>query len=287
MAQSPPGLETVGCDLCGSDRSRPFARRQGMRVVRCLGCGLVYVSPRLGADAVQRHYNSGESSRIDYYLAAEAADRRSFSQVLDRAEALVSGWGDLLDIGPNIGTCLALARERGFRVHGIEINADAARYCREVRGLDVIAGTLEPGTYPAGRFDVVLMGDVIEHLLSPSALMGTVARILRPGGAVLISTPDISGWAARLLQVKPVEHLYYFDRSTLERLVRSAGLEVVAVEPLDRYHNLTAMVHSTTCGGLFRALAPAFRLARRALGDVVVKLPLGENLLAVARKPAS
>jgi len=258
-----------------------------MRVVRCLGCGLVYVSPRLGADAVQRHYNSGESSRIEYYLDAEAADRRSFSEVLDRAEALVSGRGDLLDIGPNIGTCLALARERGFRVHGIEINADAARYCREVRGLDVIAGTLEPGTYPAGRFDVVLMGDVIEHLLSPSALMGTVARILRPGGAVLISTPDISGWAARLLQVKPVEHLYYFDRSTLERLVRSAGLEVVAVEPLDRYHNLTAMVHSTTCGGLFRALAPAFRLAHRALGDVVVKLPLGENLLAVARKPAS
>ena len=102
---------------------------------------------------------------------------------------------------------------------------------------------------------------------------------------MLISTPDISGWAARLLQVKPVEHLYYFDRSA--RLVRSAGLEVVAVAPLDRYHNLTAMVHSTTCGGLFRALAPAFRLARRALGDVVVKLPLGENLLAVARKPAS
>jgi SAM-dependent methyltransferase len=146
-----------------------------------------------------------------------------------------------------------------------------------VRGLDVIAGTLEPGTYPAGRFDVVLMGDVIEHLLSPSALMGTVARILRPGGAVLISTPDISGWAARLLQVKPVEHLYYFDRSTLERLVRSAGLEVVAVEPLDRYHNLTAMVHSTTCGGLFRALAPAFRLAHRALGGRGGEAPPGRE----------
>lgn len=72
--------------------------------------------------------------------------------------ASAAGRGDLLDIGPNIGTCLALARERGFRVHGIEINADAARYCREVRGLDVIAGTLEPETYPAGRFDVVLMG---------------------------------------------------------------------------------------------------------------------------------
>jgi 2-polyprenyl-3-methyl-5-hydroxy-6-metoxy-1,4-benzoquinol methylase len=256
-----------------------------MQVVRCLGCGLVYVSPRLDADALHRHYNSGESSRIEYYLDVEAADRRSFAEVLDRAEQVVPG-GDLLDIGPNVGTCLVVARERGWKVHGVEINAEAARYCRETRGLDVITGTLEPETYPPGRFDVVLMGDVIEHVPSPTHLMRTVARILRPGGAVLVSTPDISGWAARVLQVKPVEHIHYFDAKTMERLLRRAGLELVRIEPLDRYHDLTAMVHSTTFGGLFRALAPVFRVAHRVLGDVVVKLPLRENLLAVARKPA-
>jgi hypothetical protein len=101
----------------------------------------------------------------------------------------------------------------------------------------------------------------------------------------LVSTPDIGRWAARLLQVKPVEHIHYFDASTMERLVRQAGLDVVGIEPLDRYHNLTAMVHSTTLGGVFRSLAPAFRLAHRMLGDLVMKLPLRENLLAVARKP--
>jgi 2-polyprenyl-3-methyl-5-hydroxy-6-metoxy-1,4-benzoquinol methylase len=257
-----------------------------MSVVQCQGCGLVYVNPRLDAEARHRHYNSGESSRIEYYLDVEAADRRSFGEVLDRAERMVPGKGELLDIGPNVGTCLALARERGWRVRGIEINAEAARHCREARGLDVITGTLQPETYPEGRFDVVLMGDVIEHVASPTYLMLTVARMLRPGGVALVSTPDIAGWVARLLQVKPVEHLHYFDPSTMGRLVRQAGLEVVGIEPLDRYHNLTAMVHSTTLGGLFRALAPAFRLAHRALGDVVVKLPLRENLLAVARKPA-
>jgi 2-polyprenyl-3-methyl-5-hydroxy-6-metoxy-1,4-benzoquinol methylase len=280
-----PGLETVACDLCGEQRAQPFARRQGMQVVRCLGCGLVYVSPRLDAEALHRHYNSGESSRTQYYLDVEVADRRSFAEVLDRAERLIPPGGDLLDIGPNVGTCLVVARDRGWRVHGIEINAEAARYCRETRGLDVITGTLEAETYPPGRFDVVLMGDVIEHVASPADLMRTVARILRPGGAVLISTPDIGGWAARLLQVKPVEHIYYFDANTMERLVRGASLELVGIAPLDRYHNLTAMVHSTTFWGLFQALAPVFRAAHRVFGDVVVKLPLRENLLAVARKP--
>lgn len=285
MSLPGPGLEAVACDLCGETRARSFARRQGMQVVRCLGCGLVYVSPRLDAEALQRHYNTGESSRIEYYLDVEVADRRSFAEVLERAERLVPR-GELLDVGPNVGTCMDVARERGWRVHGIEINAEAARYSRETRGLDVITGTLGPETYPPGRFDVVLMGDVIEHVASPKDVMGTVARILRPGGVVLISTPDIAGWAARLLQVKPVEHIHYFDARTMERLVRGAGLELVGIDPLDRYHDLTAMVHSTTFGGLFRALAPVFRVAHRAFGDVVVKLPLRENLLAVARKPA-
>jgi hypothetical protein len=47
------------------------------------------------------------------------------------------------------------------------------------------------------------------------------------------------------------------------------------------------MVHSTTFGSLFQILAPLFRLSHRVLGDVIVKLPLRENLLAVARKRAA
>jgi len=286
MAQAAAlGLESVACNLCRSQRNRPFTRRDGMQVVQCVGCGLVYVNPRLDAESIHEHYNSGQSSRIQYYRDVEVADRRSFAEILDAAEALVPARGALLDIGPNIGTCLLLARDRGWQAQGIEINAEAARYCREERGLDVMTGTLEPGTYPESRFDAVLMGDVIEHLADPLEMMRTVARILKPGGVVLVSTPDIAGWAGRLLQVKPVEHIYYFNPTTISALLGKAGLEVVRIEPLDRYHNLTAMVHSTTFGGLLQVAAPLFRLAHRVFGDVVVKLPLRENLLAVARRP--
>jgi hypothetical protein len=65
--------------------------------------------------------------------------------------------------------------------------------------------------------------------------------------------------------------------------LEAAGLEVLRMDSFDRYHNLTAMEHSTTGGGLLPALAPLFRLSRRLVGDVVVKLPLKENLLAVGR----
>jgi 2-polyprenyl-3-methyl-5-hydroxy-6-metoxy-1,4-benzoquinol methylase len=280
-----PGLEVVACNLCQGTATRPFVQRDDMQLVQCNNCGLVYVNPRRDAESIYQHYNSDQSSRIQYYLDVEIADRRTFNQILDLAEQLVPRRGALLDIGPNIGTCLALARERGWNISGVEINAEAARYCREQRGLNVIAGALDAHTYPDNSFDIVLMGDVIEHLRAPIDLMHVVGHILKPGGAVIISTPNIAGWAGRLLQIKPEEHLYYFSPATMAQLLRQAGLDVVGVKCLDRYHNLTAMTHSTTFGGLFLKLAPFFNLAHRLVGDVVIKLPLRENLIAIARKP--
>jgi SAM-dependent methyltransferase len=119
----------------------------------------------------------------------------------------------------------------------------------------------------------------------PLATLRTVARILKPGGHVLISTPNFDSAAARLLQVKPEEHIYYFSAETLSASLTKAGLATVEMRPLDRYRNFTAMTHSTTCGTLFQTLGPVFGLARRVLGDVVLRLPLRENLLAIARKP--
>lgn len=281
-----PGFEAVVCNLCGGAAARPFAKRQGMQVVQCRGCGLVYVNPRLSPKSLHTHYNSGCSSRLDYYVDSEGADRRSFAEILDVVEQLHSGRGDLLDVGPNVGTCLALARERGWRVTGIEINAEAAEYCRTRRNLNVVAGTLDAHPFAPASFDVVLMGDVIEHLPDPVGTLTTVQKLLRPGGLLAISTPDISSRAARLLQLKPEEHIYYFTPHTMDAALRRAGLETATVRPLDRYRNITAMSNSTTLGRLRGPLAPVFRLARRLLGDCVLRLPLRENLLAVARKPS-
>jgi 2-polyprenyl-3-methyl-5-hydroxy-6-metoxy-1,4-benzoquinol methylase len=278
--------EQVACNLCGGTVTEPFAQRQGMQIVRCARCALVYVNPRLNGKKLEQHYNSGQSSRIQYYLDVECADRRTFSEILTVAARLLPHKGRLLDVGPNIGTCMDVARQAGWETHGVEINAEAARYCREQRGLQVIAGQLKTDTFPTSHFDLLLMGDVIEHLPDPLAVMKTIAGILKPGGFVIVSTPNIASLAGRMLQLKPEEHLYYFSPVTITALLAKAGLEVVEIRSLDRYHNVTAMTHSTTFGGLFQVLGPVFRLAHRLFGDMVVRLPLRENLMAVARKPA-
>jgi SAM-dependent methyltransferase len=253
-------------------------------VFRCDGCGLVFVDPLPTADVLERHYNGGESSRIEYYLATEPADRRTFVEVLDRAAPLVPDGGRVLDVGPNVGTALTLAVARGWRATGVEINAGAARYCREQLGLDVAVGTVEAADLPGESFDLVLMLDVLEHVLDPPVALRRVHHLLRDGGVLVVSTPDIGRWATRLLQVKPDEHLFYFEPATLTALLRAAGFRVDAVESFDRHRNLTAMGDSTTLTGSLCALRPLVRLARRVVGDLVVWLPLRENLLALAVK---
>lgn len=274
----------MACNLCGATSTAPVTRKDGLDVVRCTACGLVYVNPRARVADLTEHYNTGESSRLEYYRDAEVADRRTFAEILGIAARLAPAKGALLDVGPCAGTLLVQAREAGFAAAGIEINAGAARMCREELGLDVRAGVLEPDSYAPDSFDIISMGDVIEHVPDPLATLRTVARILKPGGHVLISTPNFDSAAARFLQVKPEEHIYYFTAQTLAASLAKAGLQTVEMRTLDRYRNFTAMTHSTTCGTLFQTLGPVFRLARRVLGDVVLRLPLRENLLAIARK---
>jgi len=271
------------CELCGSDAFRPFARGQGLRVMRCAACGLVSVNPRPDVNALHAEYNSGGSSRIQYYLDVEAADRRTALDVFELVHRFRPPPGRVLDIGPNIGTFLDVARTLGWETQGVELNATAATFCQSERGLDVKMGVLEDADIEHGTKHLVLMCDVLEHLPNPKRTMREVRDLISPDGLVLISTPNVETLAGRVLQMKPREHLHLFSPSTLRKLLETAGFEVAHLGPYDRYHNVTAMSHSTTLGGVFGVLGPVFRLARRTLGDVIVRLPIRENLIALAR----
>src|SRR5262249_58448582 len=119
----------------------------------------------------------------------------------------------------------------GGDVGGIDISAEAADYCPRRRGLRVLAGPLDRRSFPPNSFDVVLMGDVIEHLSDPVGTMGVVQGLLRPGRVVIISTPNVATWSGRLLQLKPHEHLYYFSPATMTALLRRARLDVLDIPP--------------------------------------------------------
>jgi 2-polyprenyl-3-methyl-5-hydroxy-6-metoxy-1,4-benzoquinol methylase len=200
---------------------------------RCPSCGLVFLSPRPDPEEILRYY------RGDYYGAGEKkfrswieAPRLSFAwRRVRRLGRFFPQPGRALDIGCGQGTFLSLMSAQGWRVQGTELAEEPAR--RAIRaGIPVSLGEIREGQFPDGTLDLVTLWQVIEHLRDPAAMMRRIHPLLRKGGIVAVSTPNIEGLQARVFgglwfHLDPPRHLYLFSPQTLRRLMTAAGFRLV------------------------------------------------------------
>jgi SAM-dependent methyltransferase len=115
-------------------------------------------------------------------------------------------------------------------VYGIEPDPRAAAVARS-RGLEVYEGTLEESHLPEDAFDAVTMHHVIEHVSDPIATVRSCRRVLRPGGRLVVVTPNLYSLLHRRFRacwrgLEPPRHLYVFSPEALTRCVQRAGLRV-------------------------------------------------------------
>ncbi len=138
--------------------------------------------------------------------------------------------GRLLEVGCGNGDLLAGVRDLGWEVEGVDFDPGAVAAARR-RGLAVREGDLASCGFPAGTFDAVVMVHVIEHVPDPRATMAEARRVLKPGGRMVLVTPNPgsrghgcfgSAWSA----LEPPRHLHLFPPATLGRLVAGAGFAV-------------------------------------------------------------
>jgi SAM-dependent methyltransferase len=172
------------------------------------------------------------------YVEEEAGQRHSFASVLERIERYAPGRGSLLDVGCWVGFLLAEARDRGWReCVGIEPSTFASEYARDRLGLDVRTEELFTANLETAHFDVVVMGDVLEHLIQANAALDRVAELLKPRGLLALELPDAGSRVARLLgprwwSVIPT-HIHYFTRESAAAMLRRHRYEplYVATDP--------------------------------------------------------
>jgi SAM-dependent methyltransferase len=130
--------------------------------------------------------------------------------------ALLGEPGRVLDIGCSSGYLAEHLQARGISVVGLEMDARAAgyarRFCETVHVGD--AETMELPFEPAS-FDAVLCGDLIEHLRDPQAFLARVRPLLRPGGRLVLSTPNVANWSVRLSLL--FGRFRYTERGILDR----------------------------------------------------------------------
>ena len=208
--------------------------------------------------------------------------------IAGHAERLLPPGGRVLDVGCASGGLLALLRSRGGYLAGLELSASAATAAAQVAD-QVVHGALDdPGLpFEPDSFDLVVLADVLEHLADPAAGLARAVGWCRPGGAILVSVPNIAHWQARLTLLRgrwPQEdsgtfdasHLRWFTRDALAALLAGAGLrdvELHAIVPALRNHAPAA------AGPLARRLEPGWQ----ALGRRVPQL-LGYQVVGIGRR---
>jgi O-antigen biosynthesis protein len=148
----------------------------------------------------------------------------------------------VLDVGCSTGFLAKRLRDRGATVVGLELDeraaAEARRYCEAVHVGDV--ETMELPFEP-GSFDAVVCGDLIEHLRDPGGFLERLRPLLRPGGRLALTTPNVANWTIRLqllfgrfrytrLGILDHSHTHLFTRKTLVECVEGAGYSVEKVE---------------------------------------------------------
>jgi methionine biosynthesis protein MetW len=151
----------------------------------------------------------------------------------------------VLEVGCSTGYMSQLMKERSCAVTGVEVDAEAARhaanYCEEVHVLDLNSPDWI-ARFSESKFEAVLLGDVLEHLVNPARILTQIRELLTPNGSVVISLPNVVHWETRLkillgrfdyqsCGTLDHTHLRFFTLKTAQELIDSAGLRTVRFHP--------------------------------------------------------
>ncbi|MDZ4770224.1 MAG: class I SAM-dependent methyltransferase [Chloroflexota bacterium] len=273
----------VPCNACGSDARQPYCPENGLGLAQCQRCGLVYVSPRPEAQELyalygETYFHNDESGKVGYtnYIRDEANIRKTFAGRLRRLMRHIPTPGRLLDVGSAAGFFLSEAHEGGWQVTGLDVSSFTVEYTRARFGFETRLGSLTEQDFAPESFDLLTLWDVIEHVPDPKAYIAAAARLLVRGGVIALATPDVDSLPARLTGARWVgyklsdEHIFYFSRATLSRMLDEAGFEVIEARHVGKFVTLRLFLdrlgmYAPALAGVLAAFERAFKLSERSL----------------------
>ena len=257
---APDSQPVERCPLCDDPRGTPVHRLADpsgriagvFELRRCTGCGIVYVDPRPGDEALTRLYDE------DFYFSTGWSYRALAAMVIEciqsrrrrRVERHVRR-GRLLDVGSGDGHFVHHMARHGWDATGIDFSPSAIDCARRVRsGGRFLQGTLDDYDLAPGRMDLITLWQVLEHIGEPRPLLRRCHDLLKRGGMLVVAVPNIDGLSSRLTAQRwwgldVPRHLVHYSPDTLRRSLEQNGFGVVHVRHRSLQYDPYALLHSS------------------------------------------
>ena len=180
---------------------------------------------------MQSTHDARDGSGHDDQARRFYADRATAMAQLDArmtrlvAECLRLRPGSVLDVGCGRGFLIGALRQRlgDLQAYGVELSAAGAREAR-ANGIEVFEQDIAAGVPLAdASLDLVVFGEIIEHVFAPDACLEEVRRLLRPGGHVIVTTPNLASWLNRALVLFGIQPVFS-ETSTRKKYGHWLGL---------------------------------------------------------------
>jgi hypothetical protein len=250
LAESPAGRITTGldlvltdCPLCGEDEGEPVAVGQDFAysvaqdsflVLTCSACGLLYLNPRPAPGERRRLYPD------KYFLPGDRAWQTDQRPVRKAVMALLRSCGAikpdarLLEVSYGAALHVDLVRQAGLPSWAVDVvtpHSSLARAAQDA-GCPVYRSLAEALQVGSARYDFIFLIYALEHCDEPVEEMALLRRLLRPGGRLVVITPNAQSWAWRQFQGRHwagydfPRHPCLYSAQTLPKLAAATGLTV-------------------------------------------------------------
>jgi 2-polyprenyl-3-methyl-5-hydroxy-6-metoxy-1,4-benzoquinol methylase len=296
------------CPVCGGSESGAHLEKNGLQIVRCANCAMLFANP------VPAEFASGEyydTAGADYYLSAAKLGGDYANVRFERELKVFRRYcqtGAVLDVGCSSGAFLHKLNQRfpgSYEILGTDVSGAPLDYA-ESKGIPVLRGDFLAHNFDGKKFDAVTFWAVLEHLFEPKRFLEKAASILKSEGTCFVLVPNMKSLAVRLIGKRYryiyAQHLNYFTAATMKQLAsdsfqaaeirfthfnpiviwqdwRRGGVEISNQERGDLLKRTTAYKENPA----LKPIKALYRLSEQALA----RLGVADNIAAVFRKPAT
>jgi 2-polyprenyl-3-methyl-5-hydroxy-6-metoxy-1,4-benzoquinol methylase len=225
-------IEERACPACQKKKSNKLFVKEGGQYVKCVSCQMVYLNPVFTDEALVRYYTNNKVEQGVVVADDILFYEKLYSQGLASAQKKTE-IGNILDIGCSTGLFLDIAKVKGWKTYGLELNKIEFSIANE-KEHNVFNTLLEDACFNE-KFNIISLWDVFEHIKDGDKTLKLMKNLLTDNGVILLQIPSSDSLTARVMQEKcnmfdGLEHVNLYGVNSLKILVENNNLQILDIQ---------------------------------------------------------